>query len=50
MAENKCTSLEDLLPIPPTKLARTKFPQYFETYRNELHRKFLYTFYFQVNL
>ena len=42
MTENKCKSLENLLPIVSTKLSHTKLPDHFETYRNELHRKSLY--------
>jgi len=50
MTENKCKSLENLLPIVTAKLSHTQFPVHFETYRNELHRKSLYfVFYFQVN-
>lgn len=38
MTENKCKSLENLLPIATNKLSQTKFPIQFETYRNKLHR------------
>jgi hypothetical protein len=42
MTENKCKSLENLLPIATAKLSHAQFPVHFETYRNELHRKSFY--------
>lgn len=42
MTENKCKSLENLLPIATNKLLYTQFPVQFETYRNELHRMSLH--------
>ncbi len=44
MTENKCKSLDNLLPIAGTKLSHTQFPERFETFRNELHRKSLHLF------
>ena len=40
MAENKCKSLENLLPTAAAaRLLPRQSPDNFEVYRNELHRK-----------
>ncbi len=39
MTDNKCKSLENLLPTTTAKLLPKQSPIHFETYRNELHRK-----------
>ena len=44
MAENRCKSLENLLPFAPANLSRTKLPTQLETHRRELHRECRYSF------
>ena len=39
MTDNKCKSLENLLPTTTAKLLPKQSPVHFETYRDELHRK-----------